>query len=170
MISGRKPIFSVAKSLDFTIKVENHYSLVSGLASCRVPWQPETDCRIERPFPSAVRHCGHTQKTFLEDRQRRRFMRFRGGRCLRNHSLLSRSFQADSRLSTGSGGPFVRWSFRNRAQLRATRRSRSIEKIAIPSKSLRVKRMRAVPAFVPENHTFELRHRSATVSLSLQVI
>jgi len=114
VISGRKPIFSVEKSLDFTIKVENNYVLVSGLASCRILWQPETDCQIERP--SAVRHCGHTQETFLEDRQRRRFMRFRHGRCLRYYPLLSRSSQAVPRLSTGLSGPFVRRALRNRAQ------------------------------------------------------
>src|ERR1035441_4740468 len=38
MASGRKPIFSVDNSLDFTIKVENHYLLaISGLASCTCP-------------------------------------------------------------------------------------------------------------------------------------
>jgi len=37
MASGRKPIFSVEKSLDFTTKVENHYLLtMSGLAPCRI--------------------------------------------------------------------------------------------------------------------------------------
>jgi hypothetical protein len=36
---GRKPIFSVEKSIDFAITVENRYSvMMSGLASCRILW------------------------------------------------------------------------------------------------------------------------------------
>ena len=40
-------------------------------------------------------------------------------------------------------------------------------KTAIPSKSLRTNRMRAVPVFVPANHTLESQHRCVTNSRSL---
>ena len=41
------------------------------------------------------------------------------------------------------------------------------KKTTMLSKLLKIKRMRTVPAFVPKNHTFELRHHSITVSLRL---
>jgi hypothetical protein len=57
-----------------------------------------------------------------------------------------------------SGGPVVRWSLRDRAQLRETK-SIYRRKTAIPSKSLGVRRMRAPPVLVPENHTLEAQLR-----------
>jgi hypothetical protein len=36
---------------------------MSGLASCRIPWQPETDCRIERDRPD----CGSILRVHPEN-------------------------------------------------------------------------------------------------------